>query len=187
MSCIGCVLALLKGRTVDGSATHVLARNSRWIKYVTKRRNSWACRGNPNPEQETIKGTHTQETPAYQRRWIKYGPQPPRDGCEGSIRLWQHRQFGCYKEPPLVILCIICAGHETYGQRRSISLLSPMHRFILTLFPHLLLLGHLQHWYCLAQLAVLETRCQSQPHHPPPCLPPPSCQAALQAPSWHIL
>ena len=35
---------------------------------VTKRRNSWACRGNPNPEQETIKGTHTQETPAYQRR-----------------------------------------------------------------------------------------------------------------------
>ena len=26
---------------------------------VTKRRNSEACRGNPNPEQETIKGTHT--------------------------------------------------------------------------------------------------------------------------------
>ena len=36
------------------------------IDVVTKRRNSWACRGNPNPEQETIKGTHTQETPAYQ-------------------------------------------------------------------------------------------------------------------------
>ena len=34
---------------------------------VTKRRNSWACIGNPNPEQETIKGTHAQETPAYQR------------------------------------------------------------------------------------------------------------------------
>ena len=38
------------------------------FQFVTKRRNSWACRGNPNPEQETIKGTHTQETPAYQRR-----------------------------------------------------------------------------------------------------------------------
>ena len=38
------------------------------MSFVTKRRNSWACRGNPNPEQETIKGTHTQETPAYQRR-----------------------------------------------------------------------------------------------------------------------
>ena len=31
--------------------------------HVTKRRSSWACTGNPNPEQETIKGTHTQETP----------------------------------------------------------------------------------------------------------------------------
>ena len=35
---------------------------------VTKRRSSWACRGNPEPEQETIKGTHAQETSAYQRR-----------------------------------------------------------------------------------------------------------------------
>ena len=32
---------------------------------VTKRRNSWACIGNPNQEQETIKGTQAQETPAY--------------------------------------------------------------------------------------------------------------------------
>ena len=31
---------------------------------VTKRRNSWACIGNPNPEQETIKGTHAQEMTA---------------------------------------------------------------------------------------------------------------------------
>ena len=36
--------------------------------FVTKRRSSWACIGNPKPEQETIKGTHAQETPAYQRR-----------------------------------------------------------------------------------------------------------------------
>ena len=35
---------------------------------VTKRRSSWACIGNPQPEQETIEGTHAQETPAYQRR-----------------------------------------------------------------------------------------------------------------------
>ena len=48
---------------------------------VTKRRNSWACTGNPNPEQETIKGTHTQETPAYQRRpttqYPAQGSNPP--------------------------------------------------------------------------------------------------------------
>ena len=37
-------------------------------RVVTKRRNSWACIGNPNPEQETIKGTHAQDTSAYQRR-----------------------------------------------------------------------------------------------------------------------
>ena len=48
---------------------------------VTKRRNSWAYRGNPNPEQETINGTHTQETPAYQRRlttqYAAQGSNPP--------------------------------------------------------------------------------------------------------------
>ena len=47
---------------------------------VTKRRNSWACIGNPNPEQETIKGTHAQETSAYQRRPTTQG-QPAR--CVG--------------------------------------------------------------------------------------------------------
>ena len=36
--------------------------------YTTKRRSSRACIGNPKPEQESIKGTHAQETPAYQRR-----------------------------------------------------------------------------------------------------------------------
>ena len=35
---------------------------------VTKRCSSWACIGNPNPEQETSKGTHAQETSANQRR-----------------------------------------------------------------------------------------------------------------------
>ena len=35
---------------------------------VTKRRSSWACIGNTKPEQETIEGTHAQETPAYQHR-----------------------------------------------------------------------------------------------------------------------
>ena len=35
---------------------------------VTKRRDSWACIGNPKLEQETTEGTHAQETPAYQRR-----------------------------------------------------------------------------------------------------------------------
>ena len=31
---------------------------------VTKRRSSWACIGNPKLEQETIEGTHAQETQA---------------------------------------------------------------------------------------------------------------------------
>ena len=38
------------------------------LHFVTKRRNSWACIGNPNPGQEAIEGTHAQETSAYQRR-----------------------------------------------------------------------------------------------------------------------
>ena len=33
------------------------------VPPVTKRRSSWACMGHPNPEQETIKGTHAQEIP----------------------------------------------------------------------------------------------------------------------------
>ena len=32
------------------------------MAVVTKRRSSRACIGNPKPEQETIKGTHAQET-----------------------------------------------------------------------------------------------------------------------------
>ena len=44
------------------------AEDSGLEQFVTKRRSSWACTGNPNPEQETIKGTHAQETSAYQRR-----------------------------------------------------------------------------------------------------------------------
>ena len=40
----------------------------RQVHIVTKRRSSWACIGNPKPEQETSKGTHAQETSAYQRR-----------------------------------------------------------------------------------------------------------------------
>ena len=50
-------------------------------QFVTKRRNSWACIGNPNPEQETSKGTHAQETSAYQRRpttqYAAQGSNPP--------------------------------------------------------------------------------------------------------------
>ena len=36
--------------------------------FVLQRDSSWACIGNPKPEQETIKGTHAQGTSAYQRR-----------------------------------------------------------------------------------------------------------------------
>ena len=52
------------GRSMRGKGN----RSVLYMFLVTKRRKSWACRGNPNPEQETIKGTHTQETPAYQHR-----------------------------------------------------------------------------------------------------------------------
>ena len=45
-----------------------LPMHARLLRLVTKRRNSWACIGNPNPEQETSKGTHAQETSANQRR-----------------------------------------------------------------------------------------------------------------------
>ena len=51
------------------------------LLFVTKRRSSWASISNPNPEQETIKGTHAQETPAYQRRpttqYAAQGSNPP--------------------------------------------------------------------------------------------------------------
>ena len=47
---------------------------------VSKRRNSWACIGNPKPEQETIKGTHAQETSAYHTaRGAR--KQPPNQGA----------------------------------------------------------------------------------------------------------
>ena len=65
------------------------------VTRVTKRRSSWACIGNPKPEQETIKGTcpataslcntlngtRAQETPAHQCRpttlHIVQGSNPP--------------------------------------------------------------------------------------------------------------
>ena len=51
--------------------------------YVTKRRSRRACIGNPKPEQETIKGTHAQETSAYQRRPTT---QHAAQGCNPPIR-----------------------------------------------------------------------------------------------------
>ena len=38
------------------------------IRCVAQTCSSWACKGNPQLEQETIEGTHAQETPGYQRR-----------------------------------------------------------------------------------------------------------------------
>ena len=64
-------------------------------RVVTKRRNSWACIGNPNPEQETIKGTHAQETPAYQRRpTTQYGArkQPPNWALHMQLAKIPHTQ-----------------------------------------------------------------------------------------------
>ena len=69
---------------------------------VTKRRSSWACIGNPKPEQETIKGTHAQETSAYQRRptsqHAAQGSNPPSAGVQG---------------PNVAIcLCIVCNAKQ---------------------------------------------------------------------------
>ena len=62
----GCadLLARAAGRHGIDVVTHKPEHTSR----VAKRRSSWACIGNPKPEQETSKGTHAQETSAYQRR-----------------------------------------------------------------------------------------------------------------------
>ena len=49
--------------TLNFSETHGLPALS-----VTQTRSCWACIGNPKLEQESIEGTHAQETPAYQRR-----------------------------------------------------------------------------------------------------------------------
>ena len=72
-------------------------------KVVTKRRNSWACRGNPNPEQETIKGTHTQDTPAYQRRpttqYAAQGSNPPIERYTCSKRRY-HTHIKPHRLPP---------------------------------------------------------------------------------------
>ena len=46
---------------------------------VIKRRSSWACIGNPNPEQETIKATHNKRQPtnAGQHRYTSHKRQTP--------------------------------------------------------------------------------------------------------------
>ena len=48
---------------------------SNLVSCVTKRRSSWACIGNPNPEQETIKGTHAQETSAVRQSNLVQKPR----------------------------------------------------------------------------------------------------------------
>ena len=66
-------------------------------KDVTKRRSSWACIGNSKPEQETIKGTHSQETSAYQRRpttqHAAQGSNPP-STLSSSMHLLQGDAIG---------------------------------------------------------------------------------------------
>ena len=55
----------------DGVRTHDLraVRLQRlFVIVVTKRCSGWACIGTPKLGQESIKGTHARETPAYQRR-----------------------------------------------------------------------------------------------------------------------
>ena len=67
----------------------VRKRFSGFSTFVTLQRDAVAaCIGNPKPEQETIKGTHTQETPAYQRRpttqYAAQGSNPPIGRCTCS-------------------------------------------------------------------------------------------------------
>ena len=88
-----------------------------------------ACIGNPRPEQESIKGTHAQETPAYQRR--------PTTLHEGQgILLWFRIAYTC---PTTASLCNnICRFFTQHicmlSMRSHESLL--LHASQCTLFTH---------------------------------------------------
>ena len=57
-----------RGAPPNSEAAPSKVRAAQAAVCVTKRRSSWACTGNPKLEQETIGGTHAQETSPYQRR-----------------------------------------------------------------------------------------------------------------------
>ena len=77
---------------------------------VTKRRSSWACTGNPKPEQETIEGTHAQETPAYHTArgagqphctWCKEATQAPNQGATHAASEYIHTHIKPHRVPPV--------------------------------------------------------------------------------------
>ena len=80
---------------------------------VTKRRSSRACIGNPKPEQETIKGTHAQETSAYQRRpstqHTAQGSNPPSRALYMQVA---SQLGGCFLAPGTVWLA--CVGRLAF-------------------------------------------------------------------------
>ena len=70
-------LYLLLLRLTLSRAPHACHNITVHASVVTKRRNSWACRGNPNPEQETIKGTKCQAP----QQLMYLGKHPRQAGC----------------------------------------------------------------------------------------------------------
>ena len=72
-------------QTTSRKGRHFVTYVQLGIVVVTKRRSSRACMGSPKPEQESIKGTHAQETSAYQRRattqHAAQGSNPPNQGA----------------------------------------------------------------------------------------------------------
>ena len=57
--------------------------------WVTKRRSSWACIGNPNPEQETIKGTHAPVGSLESLPYTIYALfSPCNEDSKGATLLW---------------------------------------------------------------------------------------------------
>ena len=110
--------------------------------FVTKRRSSWACIGNPKPEQETMKDTHAQEMSAYQRRpttqHAAQGSNPPRH-MELTVSLqryvaevqWLCTPATAYGRSP----CILCVGSRRTAAASSSAAGMP---------------GPAQSWCCIA-------------------------------------
>ena len=81
---------------------------------VTKRRSSWACIGNPKPEQETIKGTHAQETSAYQRRPTS---QHAAQGSNPPIRALYMKIAHTHQTTPRATSAASADQHDTHRGR----------------------------------------------------------------------
>ena len=86
------------------------------LLYIAKGRSSRACIGNPKSEQETIKGTHAQETPAYQ-----HGPTTPHaaQGSNPPIRALYMQLANKPHTHQATPRATSAAGADQYGTHRG--------------------------------------------------------------------